>query len=198
MQVDVRFDVARATAELQSWQSRFADQAVARALNRTATTVRATAAREIAQALRPLKVGEVRKAISIARATRGALVAIVRASGRRKIPIAAFGARQTAKGVSVRVGGRAYTVPHAFLTHQGRTRARLRAPTFKGQLVTAPDYRAKRVKATGSDYPIAELFVPGVPTVFLDARLRGVMRTVAATRFRAALAQEIKFLQLKR
>jgi len=198
MKIDVLFDARLATLQLTAYRQALADKAVARALNRTATTVRAEAARLIAGELRPVNVGEIKKGITIRRATRNFLTATVRANGRRKIPITALKARQTKKGVTVRVGGKTYSIDHAFITKKGnRDKARLRAPSFKGQLVTATDYRAKRTGKKGPDYPVAELFVPGVPTVFVEARILRALGAVARQRFAVALAQEVKFATSK-
>lgn len=199
MKLDVRFGAARAVASLSAYHSKIRDRALVRALNRTATTVRAVAARLIAPEVKPLPIAEIKKAIAIERATRSKLVAVVRAGGRKRIPLTMLGARQTKTGVTVRVGGKVYTIAHAFINEVRGSRlgARVRAPDFKAQLLNAVKFRAKRLRRSGIDYPIAEVMAPGVPTVFVQAKIMQGMRRAAIERFNTVIAQEVKFLQSK-
>jgi len=214
MRIDVRFDAAKATASLSAYQAKVRDKALVKALNRTATTVRAVGARLITDELKPLKVGEIKKAISIKFANRNTLVAVVRANGRKRIPLTALGALQTKTGVKVRIGGKAVTIEHAFINkvRKGRLGVRLRAFDFKAQLFEAVkfrgrrdralDYRNKRGAAPSGrrgdpDFPIAEIMAPGVPLVFVQQKVMQGMRRVALERFATVVAQEVKFLSSK-
>jgi hypothetical protein len=200
MRIDVHFDAKRAIAALEGYREGVGARAVSRALNRTATTVRAEAARVIAPQVRPLRIGEIRRAIAVRRSTPDTLVAVVRAGGRRRIPITALGARQTRAGVRVRVGGRSFLIQHAFIgpVRGGRDGARIRAPDFKGQLVDAVRYRQKRVNRSGMDVPIAEIFAPGIPAVFVERQVLEVLGRVARERFAVAIAQEVRFARTRR
>ena len=65
MKVDVRIDTDKALVALQGYREALTERAVVRALNRTATTVRAVGAKAIQAQLRPIKLGAVRKSITI-------------------------------------------------------------------------------------------------------------------------------------
>lgn len=197
MKVDVRIDTDKALLALTGYREALTERAVVRALNRTATTVRAVGAKAIQAALKPIKVGAVRKSIAILAARRGNLVAIVRAGGAKRIPLTAFNARQTKTGVTVKVGGRSYVIPHAFLkpVRGGRLGARIRAPAFNAQMLGAVNFRGRRAQRGGPDYPIAEIFAPGIPAYFVDAKILAAMKSVARERFGVVLAQEIAFLK---
>jgi hypothetical protein len=199
MRLDVRFDAGRAMASLSAYQNKLRDKALVKGLNRAATTVRAEGARLIAAEMKPLRVTEVKKAISIKFATRGNLVAVVRAGGRKRIPLTALRARPTKTGVTIKVGGTVYTIAHAFINkvRKGRLGVRIRAQDFKAQLVDAVKFRGKRAGRRGLDYPIAEIMAPGIPLVFVQAKIMQGMRKVALERFNTVIAQEVKFFNSK-
>ena len=214
MRIDVRFDAARATAQLNGYAAKLRDKSLVRALNRTATTVRAVGARLIADEIKPIKVGEVKRAISIKFANRTTLVAVVRANGRKRIPLTALGAQQTKTGVRVRVGGKVVAIEHAFINkvRRGRLGVRIRSFDFKAQLFDAVKFRSRRNRALdyrtkrgavparrrgNPDYPIAEIMAPGVPLVFVQQKVMQGMRRVALERFATVVAQEVKFLSSK-
>jgi hypothetical protein len=199
MNIDVRFDAKRAIATLEGYRRGIGERAIARALNRTGTTVRAEAARLIAPQVRPIKINEIRRAITIRRATPANLVTVVRAGGRRRIPITALGATQNRRGVRVRIGGRSVLIPHAFIqpVRGGRDAARIRAPDFKGQLFDQVRFRGKRVQRSGPDFPVAEIFAPGIPAAFVDREVLVALGRVARARFVVALAQELRFARTR-
>jgi hypothetical protein len=193
--IDVRYDNRRLLARLESLRTGVKERATSRALNRTITTVRAEAAREISRELGPpFRVGTVRGSLRVKRATRASLTAILTAGGRRNLPLGFFRARQTRTGVSARVGGRAVTIPGAFINDKyGRDVVRVRAASFKGQQFDAVSRRNKRVQRRGPDFPVAEVLVPGIPARFIEQRVQQKMTATARTRFSTVLAQEIAF-----
>ena len=77
-------------------------KAAARALNRTANTVRSVAAKAIAADI-GVKQKAVRQAIKVKRTTSSRIRAVIEGSGRR-IPIIDLRARQTGKGVTYQKG----------------------------------------------------------------------------------------------
>jgi len=213
LKIDVRFDSKKALVELSAYGRKLHDRAMVRALNRTATTVRAVAARLIAPEVKPIKIAEVKRAIKIKKAERIRMVAIVRAGGRRNLSLPQLGAMQTKTGVRVRVGGKVYNIAHAFINKVRKSRegVRIRAPDFRAQMVGAERFRAKRTgrgyarkgghsRAAGftiGDYPIAEIFAPGIPTWFVQDRIMAAMKRSAVERFRTVIEQEVKFLASK-
>ena len=114
MQVDVRADMSRILFQLRQVQDAATNKAAARALNRAATTVRAEASREIRKEYN-IKASEIRKEMSIQRATPSRLVSAVKAKGRR-LTLLRFNARQNRTGVAVTIKkGRRQTIKSAFI-----------------------------------------------------------------------------------
>lgn len=197
IEIDFRHDAA--VQRLRALQRDVYEKVMVRALNRTATTVRSEAARLMKKEIGAgVKVGEIRKSIRIIRANPVTLVAIVRPSGRKRIPLTAFGARQTRAGVTVRIGGRTVRIPGAWIRQPrgwNREAVRVRAPSFKAQLYTAIDTRRKRVPEYRGrpDFPIAEVMAPGLPTIFVQTNVMDALKRTARERFARVIAQEIKF-----
>lgn len=95
-------------------------RAAARAINRTATTVRAESAREIAKRM-GTKVGDVKRRAKIRKARPGRLEASITFEG-KALNLAAFKARQLKRGVSAAPWGRRRVFPGAFITRIGGKR----------------------------------------------------------------------------
>lgn len=196
MQIDLRLEARDLLREVKRLGDDIEARVLVRALNRTGTTVRAEAARQVkAEGDLPLKIGEIKRAIRATKATRAKLEVVVSARGRQRIPLTAFGARQTGKGVTVRIGGRRMVIPHAWIApiRGGRDGVRIRAPGFKPQLFDAVSYRARRISRAGPDYPIAEIMAPGVPQIFIQGRILRALREVGVARFKDVLAQELRY-----
>lgn len=92
----------------RGWQT-----AASRAINKTALTVRSKIVKKIREYM-PIKQKEIRKKVTLKKATRTFLEAIIRIKGGR-IPLIDFGARQTAKGVTYKLQGRKHRLVHAFI-----------------------------------------------------------------------------------
>src|SRR5437762_6926197 len=102
----VRFNVTADTRPIQQRLDQLGKdtpRAMARALNRTATNVRAEVVRRVA-ADTGLRQKDVRERTEIQRATFARQIAAVVASAKR-LPLTAFGARQVALGVVTKLGG---------------------------------------------------------------------------------------------
>lgn len=174
LKIDVRSDIKQAVARLEANVDRVLPQATARALNRTATTVRAQASRRIRERYN-LKAGAIRAQMRISRANRGRLTAEVIASG-RPIPLIEFSARQTRKGVSVQViRGRRKVRLHAFV-------AKMRT----GHVGVFERTSSKRL-------PIRELFSVSLPSAFTQKEILTSIEQVAVERFRIELERELRF-----
>lgn len=154
------------------------DRAVVRAINKTATTVRAQAARDIQQK-RNLKIGTIKQKLILARARRDRLSAAIIASG-KPIPIREFGARQTRQGVTVKI-------------EKGGKRQRLQR--FGNKSFVIPRFGSNVfVRKTGSRLPIKEWArVPGIPTVFVQERIEYSMKRLARLTMAKRLPEEIRF-----
>ena len=83
-------------------------------MNRTADSVRTDAVRRVRSELKSLPAATVRRRFQINRATRSNPEASIDVSA-QGINLQRFGARQTAKGVTVVVKGARKLIPHAFI-----------------------------------------------------------------------------------
>jgi hypothetical protein len=191
--VSVNDNLSLAAVRLAGIRSEIKDVAIARALNRTATTVRARAARDISAELGgAIKVSQVRKAIRQTNARRDSLRAVLQANGRRRIPLSSFRPRQTPTGVNVRIGSKVVTVPGAFITRSGAVR--MRTPDWRASLYDQVQRRRNRVRRGDvPDVPIAQLFAPGVPAVFVQPRILNAQERLARERFAVEFERQIRF-----
>lgn len=196
--IDVRSNLKDIALKFEAATQKQIDAASVRALNRTATTVRAAASREIRQEYN-IKAAGIRHQIAIERARRGHVTASVVVSGRR-IPLVDFSARQTRAGVTVQVkrGSRKF-IPHAFLAtmrsgHHGvfvramdaRTRF---APTFR----FGPGSGRKNRRWGDPDTPVAELTSLSLPRAFLQRKISASLRKLAIERFQIEFTRDLKF-----
>jgi hypothetical protein len=191
--VSVNDNLSLAAVRLAGIRAEVTNTAIARALNRTATTVRASAAREISRELGgAIKVGQVRKAIRQSNARRDSLRAVLEANGRRRIPLSAFRPRQTATGVTFRMGSRSIQVPGAFITRSGAVR--MRTPDWRAAMYDQVQRRRNRLKRGDvPDLPIAQLFAPGVPALFVQPRILNAQERLARERFAVEFERQIRF-----
>jgi hypothetical protein len=124
-----------------------APAAIARALNRSATSANVVMVRGVAQDL-GLRQADVKPFIAIRSATPGDLRAQIIASGAR-IPLIKFNARdRRGRGVTARLPGGAGIYPHAFI-------ATMRS-----------GHRGVFTRRGRPRLPIVELFGPSIPRVF--------------------------------
>lgn len=196
MSFTIKLDHTKTSGLLDQYRDQINNIAVSRALNKTAVTVRAEVSRSIAQDV-GLPINLVRRAIKLKDSTPRTLLAIVRATGQKRIPIGKLGARETRRGVSFRIAGKSVEVAQAFIVEgTGRKRAVIRAVDARAQIYDKASGRRKRIQKTGLDYPIAELFAPGIPTAFVNRRIFELAERIANLRFPEALRQEIRFATL--
>lgn len=196
--LNLRIDLG---AEYESLRSQFEQlktkqvrDAAARALTRTGQGARRAAApliaKELSDAL-PRRVIE--RAIRFRNARGDRLYVDLRAVGGRKIRAALFRpkARRRGGGVTIRLGNRNVTLPDAFLTPAGNVR--IRGANWRYQLYSALDPRKKRLqRGSQPDLPIPHVYVPGVPTVFLETIVVNEIRRVARERFPREFARELE------
>jgi hypothetical protein len=156
-----------------------------RSINRTLTGIRTAASKEIRKEV-TVKAKYVKRSMRThkASARKGRLAGAIESTG-RQVPLIGYQARQTKRGVSVRVdrkGGR-HLVPHAFIAtmpsgHRGVFQRATRHPGARGY-GSVPEGRDKRgdrqFAAMPRKYrlPIKELYGPAVPSIF---KRGGVMR----------------------
>jgi len=173
-------------------------RALTRAINRTLITVRAEAARAVAQDT-GLKVTAVKKAMKIANATFSTLTGGVLVTGKR-IPLIEFGAkgprpsrgrRGSAVTASTGPGRSRQSYPGAFIaTVKAGTRGEIHEGIFVRRL---PSLR-RSVGSRGFNLPIKQLFGPSLPKVAANAAVVAAVRAVADEALQKNLDHEVKFL----
>ena len=184
----VKFDVKADFREVERYMKNLgpaANRAATRALNRTITATKAEAAREI-QKKRNLKIAVIKQKLHVLKANRNRLSALITASG-KSIPIRHFDARQSRRGVSVKIrkagkrtvlkkyGNKSFIVPklggNVFVRH----------PTQK--------MRKKPTRAAIIKFPPA----PGIASVFRQRQVEAAMQKTARTTWTKRFQHEIEF-----
>lgn len=167
----IQFDAQLATKTMAAYPKR-THIATTRALNRALTSGRAAMATLIAKDM-GLKSKEAKDAVRITPATLESLQVQLAAS-KKRLPLSRFGAKQTARGVTYKIGqGGRGRIESAFL-------ARL-SSTHEGVF-------ARRGKAR---LPIDERFGPSIGRVF--DKYRSPVVTAMQETFTQRLAHELKF-----
>lgn len=173
LRIDVRHNLKEVEISLGRLAGEIRDKAVVRALNRTATTIRAEAAREI-RAEYNMKVSDIKGEMRIENATPSQLRARVVVRGRPQ-SLSEFGPRQNKQGVTVMVKrGQRKLIRHAFLWQRPGG-----APVF--------------VREGKSRLPIKKLFTLSLPSAFTNDKVMAALKRVAGRRFPGAFAQEARY-----
>ncbi|NQE47990.1 phage tail protein [Herbaspirillum rubrisubalbicans] len=193
---DVRTDISKAAAQMTKLASGVRDKATTRAINKVAAQGKTAAAREIKDQYQ-ISSRVISKSISIRRAARGSLQAVVTAEG-RPLPMIAFNARQSKTGVTVRIKGRTITVPHAFIrTMRSGHRGVFARGGYKGSFQQTGQAFG-RFKFGRGRLPIGELFTVSVPKGFSNKTVQDKVMARVQEQFPKVLAQEINYLLLKK
>lgn len=202
---NIRFDVRtdafrRGVTEFAVSTKRSADAATARALNKTMVSVRADAARQMKAIYSGLKIGRIKKNITLRRATKSRQTAILVFSGKtfdyfRNWPISksvnATGVRVGLRGVSRRGKVNLGRLPWAIQTVTGD-------PVQPSELRRAFINRSTRTKAPHVFWrlgrtrePISVLVIPGLGRAFVERQVGASLKRIASVRFPVVLAQEL-------
>lgn len=175
MKVDVRSNIAEVQRALNATRLEVGNKAAVRAINKVAITVRAEASKDI-RAVYNITATTAKSNIKIKRAIPSNPQATITATGRR-LPLLAFAARQTSKGVSVKVlvAGARKVVQHAFIetAHSG----------IRGVLL----------RTGASRYPLKFLTSLGVAQAFGAKKVQEMLQQVVRERFPVVYRQELKF-----
>lgn len=184
---------------------RYADaitrRAVPRAANRLAEQAQTAGLREVS-AIYGIGPRSFEKYVTTRLAAEGEFQASITAKG-RGLPLYPFAARQVAKGVSVRIKGRRFVVPHAFIAtmRSGRVGVFARG-AYGGQGITKPtgerfgrfvfgsSYRGRRAR---SQLPINELYTFGPPEAFANPRVVQAMSDRVQDQIDKVMRREIAF-----
>lgn len=185
MKVDIKFDADRVVAQLKATRTEVVDVATVRALNRTITSVRAEAARQMRADYGDLPIRVLKGMMRFIRATKRTLTATLVFSGRR-IPLVRWGAVQTPYGVRVRRGPSRLEmfdgtpVPpdalrHAFLQ------------------VSRRGVRNAWIRIGRARYPITGLVAPSLARNFVEGRIQAALMATARATFARNMESELRF-----
>lgn len=190
--VNVRTNAADVALDMLAGARDMQDKAMASALNKMADQVKVAASREVRDAGYNLKAATVKKSIKVRRASPGNLRASVVARG-RPIPLIQYGARQTARGVTVNVLNGRKLIKGAFI-------ATMRSG-HKGVFVRDPSGKHEKVgqgkKASWHQLPIDEKFGPSVPDGMANERVSKALMRLTEEQFVKVLEHESEWLKRK-
>ena len=199
--ISVKHDIDRAIRDLDDTARQKVPRAAARALNKVGAQAKTQAAREIKDRYQ-IGTRMISKYISVARrASPSSLTVEVRAEG-RPLPILAFKARQTRKGVTVEVvRGNRKLISHAFIKtmksgHRG-VFARTRAAGASGYLGGSFQFRhgkGSRLRKKGNDLPIGELLTLGIPQAFSNRMVIERLDKLVRDKFPEIFRHELDFI----
>jgi hypothetical protein len=192
VRVDLGGAYSTLRAQFEELKTKEVRIAASRALNRVGVSARKAAAPVIAKELEnALPVPVIRRAIKFRNARGDRLYIDLRAVGGDRIPARLFSPRQTKAGVTLRIGSRTVRVPGAFVTPSGAVR--VRGPDWKGQFFNKTTIRRIRLRRGDvPDYPIPQIYVPGVPRVFLETTVVSTVQAVARDRFPLEFARQLQ------
>lgn len=186
--LDFQSNLKQAQSSLDRFTKDLQAQAIVRALNNTAGSAKIAASRDIRAAGYNITAKVVKQALDVRRATAADLQAIVTATG-KAMPRIAFGARQTAAGVSYSIKGGRKIKKGAFIA--------LMKSGHKGVFVRKGDTQiGKRGKAILSR-KLVELWGPSIPTVLMNTVVRKRLEDALRERFPKELERQIRFIGLK-
>lgn len=199
--ISVKHDIDRAVRDLDDLAKQKVPRAAARALNKVGAQAKTQAAREI-KARYQIGVRMISKYITVARrASSNSLSVEVRAEG-RPLPVLAFKARQTRKGVSVEiVRGHRKLISRAFITtlksgHRGAF-ARTSVHGASGYLAGSFQFRhgkGSRLRKKGKDLPIGELLTIGIPQAFSNRVVIERLDQLVRDKFPEVFRHELDFI----
>lgn len=164
--------------------------AAARAINSTATTVRAESIRAIAKRI-GVRQRDVRGKTRIKRATPKLLTAVITFSG-RGFNLIRFRARQTARGVSAAPGGRRQIFPQTFIVDLGTGK-------FVGvRQRKGAGYRHERAESYEparrvGRIPVIGVVGPGVASTAAEPEMAKMRRETVARVLPGRLKRELRF-----
>jgi hypothetical protein len=200
MQISLASDFRAARDRFKNLSDVEVKRAAARALNRAGVAARQAAAPIISAELKGI-IPEpvVRRGIKFTNARADKLYIDIRAVGGRRIAARRFKPKQTRTGVTIRVGASVTQLEGAFITPSGAVR--VRGPNWNAQFAKELILRRNRLpgdqggrkntKKGKPDYPIPQVFIPGVPRVFLESVVVAAITRAGGDRFRSEFSREL-------
>lgn len=195
LRVDIRHNINQAVDQLAKFSRDMADKAVTRAINKTAQQAKTSAGREIKDQYQ-ISTRVIGRSISIRRAGRGVMQAVITATG-KPLPLIAFQAKKDSRGVSVQIKGRRVVVPHAFIaTMKSGHKGVFARGGYKGGF-ERNGKQFGRFQFGKQRFPIGELFTFSVPQGFSNKMVKDKVVKRINEQFPKVLAQEIAYLLTK-
>lgn len=186
IRVSVRQEIKAAVLRLEAKSRGLIDASTVRALNRTATTVRKEAAKQIRERYN-IKAKAIKRQLHIIRATRQRLVAEIRASGKR-IPLIEFvvgrrtpGARRRG-GVKARITKKVVAYRHAFIAQM---------PNAHIGVFERSGKFGRRGKAKLEK--IRQLVGISIPKAMTEKSVNAALARIAAERFKVEFERDLRF-----
>lgn len=192
MNISIQINFPQVQRALTELRTDVGNRAMASALNKTVAQAKTAMSREI-RAEFNISAGKVGESLRITRAVatggRFSLSAALEAGGRRgrSMNLAAFGARQTAKGVSFKIkkSGPRKTIPGSFLISGGKT-VMIRVADKK--MASRSEYALNK-----HSQAIKALQTIDVPQMFNTKRINAKVLRFIEDRFSTIFANEAKF-----
>ena len=194
---DINIDVSQAIRDLEKQFEHLKgargtsysklNQGIARALNRTIAMAQTQANKSVRSTYK-VKAKDIRKTMVISKAKQNNLTSTIKVSA-RPLPIYAFGARQTKKGVSINITGKRKLIKSAFIAtmKSGHT-----GVYGRGRYVgTEFQYRTKRVNKRGPDTPIEEFYTASPFSMVTNAAVSRAVADKINQNFTNRLAHEL-------
>ena len=191
LKLDVRADVKGVTASLQRYVGE-QQKAVVRALNKTATQARTAAAQEVRSAGYNIKSSAIKSSFAIQKASRGNLVAVLKATG-RPVALINYSARDGKNGVSVQVKAGRTVLRHAFIATMQNGHRGVFERTGKTHKKVMRNGKVRR-----SGLPIKELFGPSIPQSLTNDAVQKALMKKIREKFPQILKHELAFIASKR
>lgn len=188
--VNVKDAVAKITAEFGPMSKDNRNLAVARAINWTIARSKTQLTREIRKVYDiPLKY--INEQISLKKADRLTLTGMIKAKG-RPLPLIAFRARQTQKGVSVITPKGRKLIPGVFMSIMptGKKGVFVRGNYKSGDIAR----RKKRINPKGNDLPIMELKGVSIPKTLANKKIVENMTKSMEMLFPQRLNHELQYV----
>lgn len=193
--MDVRHNISDAAGKMTRLAKDLQDKAVTRSLNKTAQQGKTQAGREIKDHYQ-ISTRVISKYITLKRAGRGSMQAVIRAEG-KPLPMLAFNARQNGRGTDVQIKGRRITVPHAFIvTLKSGHKGVFARGGYKGSFERTGEQFGRFAFGKRRE-TINELFTFSVPQGFSKKVVLEQIIKRVNQQFPKVLAQEINYLLSK-
>lgn len=189
IEISARQAIQKARREFKDLSEREMSVGISRAINHTLGVSRTQASRLIRNEYK-ISAKIIRKTFAIKKAfARQSMQTGTLSSSGGALPLYAFGARQTKRGVSVNVKGTRKVVRQAFIaTMKSGHLGVFGRGLYKGGEFA---FRTKRLRRTGADLPITELKSISVPRAMAQNAVVKALSASIAQRFPLRLTHEL-------